>query len=137
MVEIAQWNSHRLTDCESRSQFRECQRCREAILTQDFDQHIQALLCSVSDQSISSRCPLCHSDIPSGDEVGGWVGVCDEMNHRFLPVCVCVCTCAGILSYCTCVTVEVHGRDGEASCSTRTTTQRFIDPCLYYRCTSY
>ena len=70
MVEIADLTKHWLVECESKGEFQECPRCKEAIQVAQFDNHVKTDSCPVAPgDGNSNRCPLCHSDIPMGDEV--------------------------------------------------------------------
>lgn len=70
VVEIAGLTKHWLEECEAKEQFRECPRCKEAVRVTEFDNHTKAESCLVASQDNSNRCPLCHCNIPAGDE--GW-----------------------------------------------------------------
>ena len=68
-MEIAGLTKHCLEECEAKEQFRECPRCKEAVQVTQFDSHTRAESCPVAPRDNSNRCPLCHSNIPAGDEV--------------------------------------------------------------------
>lgn len=71
VVEIWNVNSHLLDECSSRDEFKECPRCHEAVAADVFEDHKQDEACLVRrHETVVSRCPLCHQDIPAGPE--GW-----------------------------------------------------------------
>lgn len=55
-------------DCDNKELFRNCPRCKEAVLTKDYDLHIAEKSClAFKNPTVANRCPLCHLDIkPSG-----------------------------------------------------------------------
>ena len=75
MIEISGLTKHWLTECEAKDQFRKCPLCKDAILVNQFDSHVEAGNCQGQvrgegqEGAESNRCPLCHQDIPVGDEV--------------------------------------------------------------------
>lgn len=48
IVEIATLTEHLLTECEFRGKYRQCPRCRDAILDRDFDSHTAAKRCKAT-----------------------------------------------------------------------------------------
>lgn len=78
MIEIAGLTKHWLTECEAKDKFQECPLCKEAVKKSAFDSHIEEGNCQGGGGAAlehggtmgeSNRCPLCHSNIPAGDEV--------------------------------------------------------------------
>jgi len=71
VVEIASLNSHFLEECDQKKSQRKCPRCKEAVSTSDYKQHIEEMSCLPSQPgNVSNRCPLCHQDAPPGPQ--GW-----------------------------------------------------------------
>ncbi|CAF3616574.1 unnamed protein product [Adineta steineri] len=66
VVEIAIYVEHLLRECEKKGKYQQCPRCSEAI-GNDFDIHIKLKECHET-QPNTSRCPLCHTNIPEGDK---------------------------------------------------------------------
>ena len=77
VIEIPGLTKHWLTECESKALFRQCPLCKDAILKKQFDSHVEAGNCLVGPQDDkgagSNRCPLCHQNIPAGEEASGTV----------------------------------------------------------------
>jgi hypothetical protein len=57
---------HLLRECEKKGKYQQCARCTEAI-GQDYDVHIKLKECHEA-KPRTTRCPLCHMNIPDGDE---------------------------------------------------------------------
>jgi len=71
VIEIPCLSEHMLLECEHKERFRQCPRCDEAIEVEQFQAHVAAANCIVAKPPEKyNRCPLCHTDIPPGDE--GW-----------------------------------------------------------------
>jgi len=71
IVEISGLNQHYLNECEQKKQFKQCSRCREAVLIKDYQQHITDKSCNpFKAVNICNRCPLCHNDISPAGKVG-------------------------------------------------------------------
>lgn len=69
MIEISGLAKHWLTECEAKAKFRQCPLCNDTVLVKQFDAHVEAGNCrGGSGGKGSSRCPLCHQNIPQGDE---------------------------------------------------------------------
>ncbi len=66
VVEIGIYIEHLLRECEKKGKYQQCPRCTEAI-GHDFDVHIKLKECHET-KSNTSRCPLCHMNIPEGDK---------------------------------------------------------------------
>ncbi|CAF0732515.1 unnamed protein product [Adineta ricciae] len=66
VVEVAIYVEHLLRECENKGKYQQCPRCSEAI-GNDFDIHIKLKECHETKPN-TSRCPLCHMNIPEGDE---------------------------------------------------------------------
>ncbi|XP_071110039.1 centrosomal protein of 104 kDa-like isoform X6 [Haliotis cracherodii] len=69
VVEIASLTDHLLSECESKAMFSKCPRCSEAILKEEYDQHVQEKACNPA-KAAMNHCPLCHQDISNGED--GW-----------------------------------------------------------------
>ncbi|XP_067659383.1 centrosomal protein of 104 kDa-like isoform X2 [Haliotis asinina] len=69
VVEIASLTDHLLSECESHEMFSKCPRCSEAILKEDYDQHVQEKACNPFKPQMN-HCPLCHQNIHIGED--GW-----------------------------------------------------------------
>lgn len=71
VVEISCLNSHLLEECDFKKSFRKCPRCKEAIHANNYKQHTDEMACLPNKPTnVANRCPLCHTDIMSGDL--GW-----------------------------------------------------------------
>ncbi|UJR26748.1 hypothetical protein I4U23_008063 [Adineta vaga] len=66
VVEVAIYVEHLLRECEKKGKYQQCPRCSEAI-GNDFDVHLKLKDCHETKPN-TSRCPLCHMNIPEGDE---------------------------------------------------------------------
>lgn len=68
-IEIRLLNSHLLSECTYKNEFKLCKRCKEAISISEFDKHFKENGCNpAKNRNTSSRCPLCHSDVPPLDK---------------------------------------------------------------------
>jgi centrosomal protein CEP104 len=64
-LEVKNYNNHLLNECENKSEFKLCKRCKEAIDNKEYDQHVKENKCvPAKNPNSSGRCPLCHKDIP-------------------------------------------------------------------------
>ncbi|KAA6401274.1 MAG: hypothetical protein EZS28_003199 [Streblomastix strix] len=64
IVRIDYLIAHRLDECSFRHLWRECQRCKEPILLQEYTGHVNRVTCQIAqDQSKFMRCTLCHQDL--------------------------------------------------------------------------
>ena len=71
IVEISGLNQHFLNECAQKKQFKQCPRCREAVLIKDYQAHVTDKSCNPFKASnICNRCPLCHNDITPAGKVG-------------------------------------------------------------------
>jgi len=71
VIEIPCLTDHLLEECEKKDDFRACPRCDEAIHIDTYQSHVTAEKCNVGKPPERyNRCPLCHDDIPPGEE--GW-----------------------------------------------------------------
>ena len=71
VIEISCLNDHLLHECDKSYQHKECPRCHEAIKASVFDKHVKRNKClPARSLDIANRCPLCHQDIPPGED--GW-----------------------------------------------------------------
>ena len=62
-IEIKNLTQHRLNECIKKDKFKQCPRCKEAITSESFDEHVKANKCKQYKKNCN-RCPLCHADIP-------------------------------------------------------------------------
>ena len=62
-IEIKNLTQHRLNDCIKKDKFKQCPRCKEAIVIESFDEHVKTNKCNQYKKNCN-RCPLCHGDIP-------------------------------------------------------------------------
>ena len=62
-IEVKNLTKHRLEECEYKDEFQQCPRCKEAILIQSYDAHVEKNKCNKYKKNCN-RCPLCHQDIP-------------------------------------------------------------------------
>ena len=63
LIEVKNLTQHRLEECEKSDKFKLCQRCREAIPIELYDEHVKKNKCNEFKKNCN-RCPLCHGDIP-------------------------------------------------------------------------
>lgn len=71
VIEVPTLNDHILDECEKTGTHAECPQCKEPIPNEDFALHKKAKKCIPAKPAHkNNRCPLCHSDIPAGEE--GW-----------------------------------------------------------------
>ncbi len=83
---IKHYSNHIMEECEKKGEFKQCKRCKEAIDTLQYDNHVKDNKCNPAKNiNASNRCPLCHSDIPSGDR--GWYShlvrdLCPKNKHK-------------------------------------------------------
>nr|XP_061802152.1 centrosomal protein of 104 kDa-like [Nerophis lumbriciformis] len=69
VVEIASFTEHLLNECQNKSKFSQCQRCSEAVLTEEMSRHVQSKTCKPSvPGKPSSHCPLCHANFSLGEQ---------------------------------------------------------------------
>lgn len=69
VVEIASYTDHLLTECEAKSNYAKCNRCTEAILKSEHEQHVSEKACNAA-KAGTNHCPLCHQNHSSGED--GW-----------------------------------------------------------------
>ena len=62
IIEVSSYNEHKLNQCEKKSDFKQCLRCKEAVEADFYEQHTKTLACIKATNLI--RCPLCHKDLP-------------------------------------------------------------------------
>ncbi|XP_033095811.1 centrosomal protein of 104 kDa-like isoform X2 [Anneissia japonica] len=67
VVEVSVLVDHLLTECDSRTEFAKCPRCKEAHKKDEIDKHVTEKLCTLA-KSNMARCPLCHKNIAQGEE---------------------------------------------------------------------
>lgn len=63
IVEILLLTNHLLKECSASKNYVKCPVCKEAIVKQYLDEHIQAGGCASYNPDETIRCPLCHADI--------------------------------------------------------------------------
>ena len=81
IVEISNLNHHFLNECAQKKQFKQCPRCKEAVLIKDYEAHIADKSCNpFKSSNVCNRCPLCHNDITPAGKVG-WE------NHLLEQMC--------------------------------------------------
>lgn len=66
VIELALYIEHLLNECDKKGKYQQCPRCNEPIGS-DYDVHVRLKECHET-KSNTSRCPLCHMNIPEGDE---------------------------------------------------------------------
>jgi centrosomal protein CEP104 len=72
VVEILHLNSHMVRECELRELVGSCPRCKEAILLDELDMHVDENAClPFKPLAKANRCPLCHDDVDAGPQ--GWL----------------------------------------------------------------
>lgn len=64
VVEIFDLNHHQLHDCDQKDQIKQCERCKMAVLKEEYDEHIKAKACPQADNE-TIICPLCGDEIES------------------------------------------------------------------------
>ena len=70
-IQIKLYGAHMLEECDKKSEFKQCKRCKEAIDASRYDAHVKDNKCNPGKNvNASNRCPLCHADIPPGEK--GW-----------------------------------------------------------------
>lgn len=67
IIEISTLQEHLVSECEFRSKFRQCPRCRDAVPTTEFDAHTSARTCKVVPPG-KTVCPLCRADVGNDEE---------------------------------------------------------------------
>ncbi|KAI8824237.1 uncharacterized protein EV422DRAFT_312421 [Fimicolochytrium jonesii] len=70
IVEIPMLQQHMLEECDKRATVKQCPKCKEVFNASDFAAHSAKKQCRAPSEPGTSRCPLCHNPIPSGD--AGW-----------------------------------------------------------------
>ncbi|KAJ3397902.1 hypothetical protein HDU92_000003 [Lobulomyces angularis] len=69
VVEIQFLTSHMTSECTGKNLIKQCPRCSEAIMREEFSNHINRQGCTVC-HNPSLRCPFCHFDVSDGEN--GW-----------------------------------------------------------------
>jgi len=70
-IQIKAYSNHMVEECDKKSEFKQCKRCKEAIDISRYEAHVKDNKCNPGKNiNASNRCPLCHSDIPPGER--GW-----------------------------------------------------------------
>ncbi|CAN7987391.1 unnamed protein product [Ixodes pacificus] len=85
VVEISGLTRHLLEECVSRTQYRLCIRCKEAIAKTRFDGHVKLKTCvPAKPPHQANHCPLCHQNFAPGDDA--WkVHLMSEVGCAFNP----------------------------------------------------
>ena len=80
IVEISNLNHHFLNECAQKKQFKQCPRCKEAVLIKDYEAHVADKSCnSFKSSNTCNRCPLCHNDITPAGKVGWEIHLLEQM----------------------------------------------------------
>jgi hypothetical protein len=68
-VHLKHYNSHMVSHCKHKEEFKLCKRCKESVLQIEYDQHVKDNKCNpAKNVNSNGRCPLCHKDIQPGDK---------------------------------------------------------------------
>jgi hypothetical protein len=68
-VMVKNYNSHLLSSCKHKDEYKLCKRCKEGILQIEYEQHIKDNRCNpAKNLNSNGRCGLCHKDIQPGDK---------------------------------------------------------------------
>ncbi|KAI9353671.1 hypothetical protein BDR26DRAFT_848997 [Obelidium mucronatum] len=71
IVEIPVLTAHMHDECDNKKLVKQCSRCKECIMTAEFQSHVERQTClPASIIPGVARCPLCHMDVPHGES--GW-----------------------------------------------------------------
>ena len=80
IVEISNLNQHFLNECAQKKQFKQCSRCKEAVLIKDYDKHVADKSCNpYKSSNVCNRCPLCHTDITPAGKAGWEIHLLEQM----------------------------------------------------------
>jgi centrosomal protein CEP104 len=80
IVEISSLNHHFLNECAQKKQFKQCPRCKEAVLIKDYEAHVADKSCNpFKSSNVCNRCPLCHNDITPNGKVGWEIHLMEQM----------------------------------------------------------
>ena len=80
IVEISNLNHHFLEECAQKKQFKQCARCKEAVLLKDYEAHVADKSCNpFKSSNVCNRCPLCHNDITPAQKVGWEIHLLEQM----------------------------------------------------------
>ncbi|KAJ3027006.1 UNVERIFIED_CONTAM: hypothetical protein HDU68_004664 [Siphonaria sp. JEL0065] len=72
IVEIPILTTHMTTECDNKKLVKQCSRCKECIMTTEFQGHVERGTCLAASVIPGvSRCPLCHVDVAHGES--GWI----------------------------------------------------------------
>ena len=61
-VKVEKLNNHKLVFCKNKKNYKECDICKEAILADLYNLHLEKNVCNPIKVNMS-RCPFCHHDI--------------------------------------------------------------------------
>ena len=80
IVEISTLNHHFLNECAQKKQFKQCPRCKEAVLIKDYETHVADKSCNpFKSSNVCNRCPLCHNDVTPAGKVGWEIHLLEQM----------------------------------------------------------
>ena len=80
IVEISTLNHHYLNECAQKKQFKQCPRCKEAVLLKDYEAHVADKSCNqFKSPTTCNRCPLCHNDVTPSGKVGWEIHLLEQM----------------------------------------------------------
>ena len=80
IIEISNLNNHFLNECAQKKQFKQCPRCKEAVLLKDYETHVSDKSCNPFKSSNTvNRCPLCHNDVAPAGKVGWEIHLLEQM----------------------------------------------------------
>ena len=61
-IKVEKLNNHKLNFCKNKKKYKQCNKCKEAILSDLYNLHIEKNVCNPIKTDMS-RCPFCHHDI--------------------------------------------------------------------------
>jgi hypothetical protein len=66
-IKVEKLNNHKLNFCKNKKKFKQCNKCKEAIVSDLYKLHLDKNVCNPVKQNMS-RCPFCHHDIEKDQE---------------------------------------------------------------------
>ena len=66
-IKVEKLNNHRLNFCKNKKNYKQCNKCKEAILSDLYNLHVNKNICNPIKINMS-RCPFCHHDIEKDEE---------------------------------------------------------------------
>ena len=66
-IKVEKLNNHRLTFCKKKKNYKQCNKCKEAIPSDLYNLHVDKNICNPIKQNMG-RCPFCHHDIEKDQE---------------------------------------------------------------------